>query len=394
MPCYEEATEVFVPGGLSGIRVLEVASHLSGPYAGMLLADHGADVVKVEPPGGDDLRDMPPFVNGESAPFTMWNCNKRSVQIDLKDNEGKRHFCELADRCDVVVENYRVGTLDRLGVGWKVLSERNPRLIYGAVSGFGRTGPDRDKGGFDLVVQGMSGLMASCGPADGPPHRLPLAISDLAAGMFLTIGILIALEARHRTGRGQLVETSLLEAAVSLGVYEAAHYFATQARPPKMGQAHRGASPYQVFETMDGFITVGAGSQRLWQKLCETLDLIPLITDVRFLTNADRVRNNDALVELLQSVLRRKSTSEWLDGFARVGIPGGPVLWHDEILKHPQIIARDMVVRTSEANAFPLLGIPVKLSETPGSVCKRSPRLGEHTDAVFNGQLFGEPSTR
>ena len=385
-----------VTGALLGIRVLEAASHLSGPYAGMLLADHGADVVKVEPPGGgDDSRDMPPFVNGESAPFTMWNRNKRSVQIDLKNDEGKRRFCELADQCDVIIENYRVGTLDRLGVGWEVLNKRNPRLIYGAVSGFGRTGPDCYKGGFDLVVQGMSGLMATCGPADGPPHRLPLAISDLAAGMFLTIGILMALEARRRTGRGQLVETSLLEAAVSLGVYEAAYYFATQARPPKLGQAHRGSSPYQVFETMDGFITVGAGSQRLWQKLCEILGLTHLITDARFLTNANRVRNNDALVELLQAVLRKKRASEWLDAFARSGIPGGPVLWHDEILNHPQTVARGMVVRMpGEANALPLLGIPIKLSETPGSIRRRAPRLGEHADAVFNGKHFAETPAR
>ena len=209
---------------LQRLKVVDLSSHLSGPYCAMVLADHGADVIKIErPDSGDDARAMPPFVAGESAPFMIWNRNKRSVVIDLKSEIGKAQLLGLIDSADVLIENFRPGTLDRLGLGWPLLSARNPRLIYAAISGFGQTGPYRDRGGFDLVTQGMSGLMSVCGPTDGPPHRLPIAISDVAGGMHLAIGILLALEARHHTGRGQLVETSLLEAALSFGVYEAAH---------------------------------------------------------------------------------------------------------------------------------------------------------------------------
>jgi crotonobetainyl-CoA:carnitine CoA-transferase CaiB-like acyl-CoA transferase len=220
---------------LERLTVIDLSSHLSGPYCAMLLADHGADVIKVEKPGGDEARGMPPFMAGESAPFMIWNRNKRSVVIDLKTAVGKAQLLALIDKADVLIENFRPGTLDRLGLGWSSLRERNPRLIYAAISGFGQTGPYRARGGFDLITQGMSGLMSVCGPKDGPPHRLPIAISDVAAGMHLAVGVLAALEARHHTGCGQLVETSLLEAALSLGVYEAAHVAATGAPPAAVG---------------------------------------------------------------------------------------------------------------------------------------------------------------
>src|SRR5215470_11135623 len=265
---------------LERLKVVDLSSHLSGPYCAMLLADHGADVIKVERPGsGDDARRMPPFVGGESAPFMIWNRNKRSVIIDLKSEAGKAELLALIDGADVLIENFRPGTLERLGLGWPTLSARNPRLIYAAISGFGQTGPYRDRGGFDLVTQGMSGLMSVCGPEDGPPFRLPIAISDIAAGCYAAVGVLAALEARHRTGEGQLVETSLLDSAVSFGLYEAAHFFATGERPPRLGQAHRGSSPYQVFKTRDGWITIGGAQQNFWQRLCELLDLKHLLED-------------------------------------------------------------------------------------------------------------------
>ena len=255
---------------LQRLTVVDLSSHLSGPYCAMLLADHGADVIKIErPDGGDDARRMPPFVGGESAPFMIWNRNKRSVVIDLKTEAGKAQLLQLIDGADVLIENFRPGTLDRLGLGWPTLSARNPRLIYAAISGFGQTGPYRERGGFDLITQGMSGLMSVTGPKDGPPHRMPIAISDVAAGMHLAVGVLAALEARHHTGRGQLVETSLLESAMSYGVYEAAHVAATGERPPRLGQAHRGSSPYQVFPTADGWITVGAAQTNFWTRLCD-----------------------------------------------------------------------------------------------------------------------------
>jgi crotonobetainyl-CoA:carnitine CoA-transferase CaiB-like acyl-CoA transferase len=375
-----------MPGALERLTVLDLTSHLSGPYCSMMLGDHGADVIKIERRGvGDDARQMPPFVEGQSAPFMIWNRNKRSVELDLKDPADRDRFLDLIDHADILLENFRPGTLDRLGLGWKRLSERNPRLIYGAISGFGQTGPYRDRGGFDLITQGMSGLMSVCGPADGPPHRLPIAISDIAAGMFLAFGILAAVEARHRTGRGQVVETSLLEAATSLGVYEAAHFFATGARPPRIGQAHRGSSPYQIFETADGYITVGAAQQNFWERLCDIVDLPTLRDDPRFGTNAERVRNNDVLVELLQVRLRTKSSLDWLAVLEAAGIPAGPVLAYDEVLTNEHLLARNMIVPTQNAGAEPFntLGVTVKLSETPGTVRLPAPRLGQHMKEVF-----------
>src|SRR5205085_5918665 len=356
---------------LERLKVVDLSSHLSGPYCAMLLADHGADVIKIERPGsGDDARAMPPFVGGESAPFMIWNRNKRSVVIDLKTEAGKAQLLGLIDAADVLIENFRPGTLDRLGLGWPTLQARNPRLIYAAISGFGQTGPYRERGGFDLITQGMSGLMSVCGPKDGPPHRMPIAISDVAAGMHLAVGVLAALEARHHTGRGQLVETSLLESALSFGVYEAAHVAATGERPPRLGQAHRGSSPYQLFETQDGSITVGASQPNFWLRLCDILGLSELVQDTRFVTNADRVRNNDALVALLEARFTVKPSAHWLDALEAVGIPAGPVLKFDEAMADPHIVARGMVVDTEHPSAgtFKTLGIPVKLSDTPGAL--------------------------
>jgi len=373
-------------GALERLRVVDLSSHLSGPYCAMLLADHGADVIKVEKPGGDEARGMPPFVQGESAPFMIWNRNKRSVVIDLKSEPGKAQLLALIDKADVLIENFRPGTLDRLGLGWASLRERNARLIYAAISGFGQTGPYRARGGFDLITQGMSGLMSVCGPKEGPPHRMPIAISDVAAGMHLAVGVLAALEARHHTGRGQLVETSLLEAALSLGVYEAAHVAATGGPPPRLGQAHRGSSPYQVFPTADGWITVGAAQSNFWQRLCDLLAVPELKDDARFAANADRVRNNDALVALLERRFKEKPSAHWLNLLDGAGIPAGPVLDFDQAMADPHIVARGMAVVTEHPSAGSLktLGIPVKLSDTPGSLRRPAPTLGEHTREVLS----------
>ena len=373
-------------GALDRIRVIDLSSHLSGPYCAMLLGDHGADVIKVErPDGGDDARSMPPFIGDESAPFLIWNRNKRSITLDLKSEGGKAALLGLIDTADILIENFRPGTLERLGFSWAALSKRNPRLIYAAISGFGQTGPYRDRGGFDLITQGMSGLMSACGPAEGPPHRMPIAISDIAAGMHLAVGILAALEERHRTGQGQFVETSLLESALSFGVYEAAHVAATGERPPRLGQAHRGSSPYQLFETQDGSITVGASQPNFWVRLCEILELPELMRDPRFTTNAERVKNNGALVEIIQARLRERPTAYWLDALKKAGIPSGPVLSFDEAMADPQIVAREMVVETEHPSVgkFRTLGIASKLSRTPGALRRPAPRLGEHTAEVL-----------
>ena len=375
-----------MPGALEGLVVLDLTSLLSGPYAAMMLADHGADVLKIERKGaGDEARRMPPFINGEGAPFMTWNRNKRSVELDLKEAADKERLLALVDGADVLIENFRPGTMDRLGLGYETLKARNPRLVYAAISGFGQTGPYASRGGFDLMTQGMSGLMSTNGPADGPPHRLPIAISDVAAGMFLAFGIMTAIEARHRTGRGQMVETSLLEAAIAFGVYEAAHYAAHGTRPERIGQAHRGSSPYQCLATSDGYITVGGSQQNLWKRLLVVLGLPDLEDDARFKTNADRVKHNDILVGIIEKVLVGKPKAHWLAEMEKAGIPAGPVLAYDEVFTDPHVLARDMWVATehSKAGKFNTIGVPVKLSETPGAVRTAAPALGQHNGEVL-----------
>jgi crotonobetainyl-CoA:carnitine CoA-transferase CaiB-like acyl-CoA transferase len=374
-----------MPGALQHLLVLDLTSHLSGPYCAMLLADHGAEVIKVESPSGDSARNMPPFVNGESAPFMTWNRNKRSVILDLKQDADRDALLDLIDRADVLVENYRPGVLARLGLGWEVLHKRNSRLVLASISGFGQTGPYSSRGGFDLITQAMSGLMSTNGPEDGDPFRLPIAISDVTAGMFLAFGVLAAIEARHRTGKGQHVETSLLEAATSLAVYESAHYFATGTRPARIGQAHRGSSPYQCFATADGHITVGASQQHFYKKLCEIVGLPELADDPRFKTVADRVAHNNELVALLAEKLRQKPSGHWLTALEAAGIPAGPVMHYDEVFTDPHILAREMVARTEHpiTGTFHTLGVTVKLSDTPGSIRLPAPRLGEHTSEII-----------
>jgi crotonobetainyl-CoA:carnitine CoA-transferase CaiB-like acyl-CoA transferase len=375
-----------MPGALDNLLVLDLTSHLSGPYCAMMLADHGAEIIKIERPvKGDDARKMPPFVNGESAPFMIWNRNKKSVVLDFKRAADRDALLTIVDQADILIENFRPGTLDKLGLGWEILHARNPRLIYAAISGFGQTGPYRNRGGFDLITQGMSGLASINGPEDGEPYRLPIAISDVTAGMFLAFGILAAIEARHRTGEGQFVETSLLEAATSLGVYEAAHYFATGERPPRIGQKHRGSAPYRIFATGDGYISFGASQENFWDRLCDIIERPELRDDARFQTNATRVTHNDALIEILQTRLRTKPAAYWLAALEQAGIPCGPVLNYDEVLTDPQILARDMVVATEHpvTGPFRTLGVPVKLSATPGQVHSPAPRLGEHTDEIL-----------
>jgi len=295
---------------------------------------------------------------------------------------------------NVSVENVSSFVLGGHGDTMVPLHARNPRLILGSISGFGQTGPYARRGGFDLVIQAMSGLMSVTGPKDGPPYRIPLAISDVGAGLYLTIGVLSALQARHRTGEGQWVETSLLEATVSLGVYEAANYFATGVRPEKLGQGHRGSSPYQVFQTSDGWLTIGAAQQNFFRKVCELIGKPELPDDPRFKTNALRVKNNGAIVALLQAEIVTRSTAEWMTALEAAGIPAGPVLHHDEVFADPQILARGMVAEVDHATAGrqKTLGVPVKLSATPGGVRRAAPTLGQHDAELKKKKAKGETS--
>ncbi len=373
---------------LEDIRIIDFTSHISGPFCTMLLGDMGADVIKIERPGkGDNTRHIRPLIGGESAAFMQINRNKRSIALDLKAAADLEIALRLCDGADVVVENFRPGTLDRLGLGFEQLRTRNPRLVYCSISGFGQTGPYSERGGFDLMAQAMSGLMSICGDVDGPPMRLPIAISDMCGGMYASIGILTALNARQTTGAGQLVDTSLLEAAMSFSVYEAAGFNATGDAPQRLGQAHRGSAPYQVFKTQDGWITIGAATQRLWGRLCDVLQAEELRNDERFKDNPNRVSNHLVLAEKLTPYFIEKDTAHWEQALSEVGIPVGPVRTYDEVFTNEHTIARRMFnpIVHPEAGTQHLLGIPVKLSATPGKIRRPAPLLDEH-----GGQIRAE----
>ena len=375
-----------MPMSLEHLRVLDLTIHLSGPYCAMILADHGADVVKVEnPKGGDDMRGTPPFTGGESAPFMLWNRNKRSVALDLKSPGELATFKAMAAVADVVIESFRPGTAARLGIGCETLCALNPRLVYCSISGFGQTGPYSSRAGFDLIASGMSGLMSINGPAGGPPYRIPIPITDLGGGLNGAIGILAALAARERTGLGQHVDTSLFESGLSLGVYEAAGVFATGEVPERLGQGHRGSAPYQLFSTADGHINIGCANDRFWEQTCEVLGCTHLAEDPRFATKPDRVRNIAALVEALTPFFERETTAHWCAMLEAAGVPAGPVMNHVEALSDPHCLARDMVqeVEHPAAGRMKTLGVPVKLSRTGGAIRRPAPMLGEHTDEVI-----------
>ncbi len=353
----------------------------------MLLGDLGADVIKVEQPGqGDNARAFPPFVNGQSAPFMTFNRNKRSLTLNLKAPDAREIILKLVTRADVFLENFKPGTAERLGLGYRDLAAIHPRLVYCSISGFGQTGPYRDRGGFDLIAQGMSGLMSITGEEDSPPLRVPVPISDLGAGMFAAIGILSALAARERTGRGQWVDTSLLDTPLALSVYEAAQYFATGEVPQRLGPGHRTSAPYQAFRTKDGWLTLGVATQQFWLRLSSLLGLEQLATDPRFATNAERVKHRKELAGLLQERFERETTAYWIERLEAEGIPAGPIYTYDQAFADPQVRHREMVVEVKHpaAGLTRVLGIPIKFSETPGAIRRPAPLLGQHTPEILD----------
>lgn len=372
---------------LSGLRVLDVSQVLAGPYAAMLLADMGADVVKIEAPGhGDHSRQMAPRISDElSGAFLAVNRNKRGMALDLKSAAGQEVMRRLAAEADVLIENFRPGVAARLGIDYTTLREVNPRLVHCSISGFGQTGPYASRGGFDLVAQGMSGLMSVTGTASGDPVKCGVPITDLGAGMFATYGILAALAARERTGRGQQVDTSLFESGLGLEVWEAVEYFHTGNTPQPTGSAHRLGAPYQAFRCADGYINVGADGARHWPLFCSALGLPELVEDPRFASNPDRLANLPALVELIEQRTRQESRAHWLKVLEDVGIPAGPINSVPEALDDEQARARDMVVDVEHPRLGTLkaLGPVVKLSDTPAEVRSAAPDLGQHTDQVL-----------
>jgi crotonobetainyl-CoA:carnitine CoA-transferase CaiB-like acyl-CoA transferase len=377
-----------VPGALAGLRIVELAHIMAGPVAGLMLADMGAEIVKVEKlPGGDDTRRMvPPRVGAESAAYLMMNRNKRGIALDLKTPGGKAALRRLIERADVLIENYRAGTLEKLGFGYAQVRAWAPRLVYCSLSGFGRTGPYAARGGFDLVAQGMSGLMSVTG--DGPgraPVKVGAPVTDITSGILAAMGILGALQARARTGQGQLVETSLFEAGIVQTYWQSAIALATGTSPGPLGSAHPLNAPYQAFETADGWINVGASNQATWLKLVAALEAPALDDDPRFASNAARMANLPALVEILAPLFKGRTTSAWLDIFDAVNMPAGPVLSIGEMLADPQTLARAMVVETDHATLGPVktLGAPVKFSDTPSAITRAAPVLGQHTNDVL-----------
>ena len=376
-------------GPLEGIKVIELAQIMAGPTCGMLLADMGADVIKVEKlPGGDDTRSYTqPSINGESAAFMILNRNKRGMAVNLKTPGGLEVVKKLLAGADVVTENYRKGTLEKLGLGYDVLKEINPRLIYCAISGYGRTGPYADKGGFDLIAQGFAGLMSITGEPGRPPAKSGTSVADINAGIFAALGIVSALVARARTGRGQVVETSLMEAAVQQTFWQAAIFFATGVNPGPSGSAHILTAPYQAFPTADGWINVGGANQANWERIVKVIERPELANDPRFTTNGDRMRNLDALTPVIGEELKKRSSAEWIRLFEDAGVPVGPVNRIGDMLADPQVAAREMVVEVEhpKAGRTKALGHPIKFSETPGKIERAAPLLGEHTREVLGG---------
>lgn len=374
-------------GPLTDMRVIELAHIMAGPVCGLMLADLGADVIKVEKAqGGDDSRRfLPPDINGEPAAFMMMNRNKRGIALNLKSEEGKEVLKRLIKDADVLIENYRRNTMDKLGLGYEELKKVNPGLIYCEISGFGRTGPYKDRAGFDLIAQGMSGLMDITGEPDRGPSKVGAPVSDTTAGILGALGCVSAYAHKQRTGEGQRVDTSLFEAAITHTYWQSAICFATGISPGRMGTAHPLNAPYQTFETKDGWINIGAANQRNWERLLDCLGAPVLNEDPRFADGAGRMQHLNDLVELLTSYFRKSTTAEWLDALEKVGLPAGPVLSIKEMQADPQTIARDMVPETDHpvAGCVQTIGLPVKLSETPGGVVRPAPLFGQHTREVL-----------
>ena len=377
-----------MPGPIHGVKVLELAQIMAGPTCGLMLADLGAEVIKIEKiPGGDDTRRfLPPDVNGEAAAFMMMNRNKRGMALDLKTKEGVEVFKRLVKQADVVVENFRKGTLEKLGVGYEELKKINPKIILCEISGYGRTGPYADKGGFDLIAQGMSGLMSITGESKGkPPMKVGAPVTDITAGILAATGVLAALVSRANTGVGQRVDTSLYEAGIVHTYWQSAIASATGVAPGPLGSAHPLTAPYQAFQTKDKWITVGASNQNTWLKLIDALGVKELQENEKFNSNANRMKNLTELTELLKKELVKKTAEEWLKLFDEKGLPCGPINTVTEMFEDSQTIERKMIVdvENKKAGSFKAIGMPIKFSETKVEDTKESPTFGQHTKQIL-----------
>jgi crotonobetainyl-CoA:carnitine CoA-transferase CaiB-like acyl-CoA transferase len=372
-------------GPLQGMRVLDVTQVMAGPFCAMQLADLGADVIKVEPPDGDHVREQPDRVEGESYSFLAVNRNKRGIVINLKHPLGREAFLRLARGADVVVENSRPGVMDGLGVGYADVRAVNPAIIYASISGFGQTGPYAPRGGYDLIAQGMSGLMSITGEEGQAPVKCGPPVTDLGAGLFCCTAILAAYIHRLRTGEGQRIDTSLLEAGIALSVWESVEYFSGRGIPRPMGSAHRMNAPYQAIRCADGYITIGANNQRLWVTFCNAIGRPELVARPEFQDQRGRLEHRKLLEQLIEEVTTGAPRAYWLERLSAAGIPCGPVYDYAEVFSDPHVLARGMVqeVVYPGGTRAKVIGPPVKMDRTPPTVRSRAPRMGEHTDEVL-----------
>ncbi len=373
---------------LDDLCVIDLSRALAGPFCTLLLADLGARVIKVETPnGGDDTRGWgPPFIEGESAYFLSVNRNKESLTLNLKDPRGSALLLRLLAQADVLLENFRPGTMDRFGLGYRELHARFPRLVYGAISGFGQDGPYRERAAYDLILQGMAGLMGITGEEGGAPVKVGVAVADICAGMYAAFGILAALRARERTGRGQLVDAALFDGQISWLTYNAGSYFATGQNPRRLGNAHPSIVPYQAFRTADGYVNVAVGSEAIWRRFSAAV-APELVDDRRFATNRDRVASRQALIDQLEGIFVTRSTQDWMRTLDAAGVPSGPIMTMEEVFRDPQVRHRNMLVELTHpvAGRIQQTGLPIKLSDTPGAIRTPPPTLGQHTDAILEG---------
>lgn len=381
-------------GPLGGVTVIELCHVMAGPTCGLMLADMGANVIKVEKrDGGDDTRKtLPPDINGESAAFMMMNRNKRGIVVDLKTTAGQDVVRRLLRRADIVTENYRKGTLARLGLDYEALRRDNPGLILGAISGFGRSGPYAERAGFDLVAQGMSGLMSITGESpDRPPVKVGAPVADITAGLLLALGVVSAYVHRLKTGEGQMVDTSLFEAGITHTYWQSAIAFATGTSPLAMGSAHPLNAPYQAVRTADGYINIGAANDKNWRLMLAAIGREELGSDPRFAENAGRMENREALIATLEESFTARSSADWLAILEEAGVPAGPILNVGEMHADPQAIARDMVPTVEHPRAGPVqtIGLPLKFADTPGRVAAPAPLFGQHTREVLAEFDFG-----
>jgi crotonobetainyl-CoA:carnitine CoA-transferase CaiB-like acyl-CoA transferase len=386
-----------MPLPLEGVRVLDLTNVMAGPYCTMVLGDLGAEVIKLESLEGDSTRNFEPRVNDESYCFAVLNRNKKSISVDLKAPAGKEIVRKLAARSEIVIENFRPGVVKKLGIGYEDLKEVNPSLIYASMSGFGQTGPYGRKGGFDIIAQGMSGIMMMTGYPGGRPAKVGIAMNDIACGVTTLYGILGAYIGKLRHGQGQYLETSLLEAGLAWSIWEFGAYFGGGEQPTATGTRHRRSAPYQAFRSKDGYVTVGASGDKLWRAfVTQVVEQPQWLEDPRFERNPLRVRNADALQELIEAIFARETTAHWVEKLDAAGVPGGPVYTYEQTLADPQVQHRRMVydIEHPKIGMMKTLGLPVKSNGELTSIRQPAPLHGQHTEEVLRETGYSDNQVR